>query len=177
MAEEEKKAEKKSSSSKMYGKSPRIEKAPAKGDTVKSEGGAPKEAAAKAEESAGEPKSEATYSEVGDGGTNAAKGDVMAGTDGIPTHHMQSNEREAMHGRQSTERAEAHGRHERDHLMRATGNSSESHEDMTKRHVVELRHMHAKHEKEVKDMGERHAGGGPDMTPDSNVGESGTQPT
>lgn len=95
MAEEPKK---KSGSARMYGKSPRIEKAPSEGDEVRSEGGAPKKAAAKAETTAGEPRSEATHNDEGKGGTEGAKGDVMAGTDGIETHHVQSGEREALHG-------------------------------------------------------------------------------
>jgi hypothetical protein len=176
---EEKKEEKKKSSEKLYGKGPKIEPAPEKGDTVKSEGGAPKEAAKEAEKSAGEPKSEATHSEVGKSGTEA-KGDVMAGTDGIMTHHTQSGERTSVHNRHQMEMEQMHGRHEHEHMMRVMGHSKESHEEMGRRHHQEMKDAHSRHEKEHRDMTARHAGAGGEETPhagmeEKEVGTEGTQ--
>ena len=140
MAEEEKK-EKKSSSAKMYSKSPKIEKAPEKGDTVKSEGGAPKEAAKEAEKSAGDPVSRTEHSEVGESGTQPVEGDVMKGTDGIATHHMRSGERMEMHGRHMVEHAAMHGRHEREHMAAAMGHGGDDEGSMMERHHKEMKMM------------------------------------
>jgi hypothetical protein len=175
MADE--KDKKKKPADKLYGKGPKLEPEPNKGDTVKSEGGAPKEAAKKAEESAGDPKSETTHSDIGKSGTEA-KGDVMAGTDGIMTHHTQSGERKDMHHRHMMEKESVHGRHEHEHMMRAMGHGKESHEEMNTRHHAEIKAMNSRHEKEHREMGSRHAGAVPDAgMEDKDVGESGTQPT
>ena len=151
MAEERKKG-----AASLYGKPPKIERDERDGDTPKSGGGAPKEAEKKAEESAGKPKAETESKSEGKSGTEA-KGDVMAGTDGIMTHQTQSGERTEMHHRHMHEHGEMHHRHEREHLMRATGHHSESHEEMSKRHHGEMRAMHTRHERDHKEMGERQA--------------------
>lgn len=160
----------------LYGKPPKIQSAEAKGDTPK-DAGAPKQAAAKAAETAGSPKTEAVVEGDMKSGTEA-KGDVMAGTDGIMTHHTQSGERMEGHHRRMHEHGEMMHRHEREHVMRATGHHAESHEDMAKRHHGEMRAMHTRHERDHKEMGERHAGmapsGGIEAKP---VSDSGTQPT
>ena len=148
MAEEEKK-EKKSSSAKMYGKSPKIEKAPEKGDTVKSEGGAPKEAEKEAKKSAGDPVSRTEHSDVGKSGTEA-KGDVMAGTDGIQTHHTESGMREEM--------KDLHSHHER--AMQAL-------HDHHREAMKELNKRHRMTGREAPSAG----------IEEGSVGESGTQPT
>ena len=124
MAEEKK--EKKRSSEKLYGKPPKIEPAPKKGDTVKSEGGAPKEAAKEAEKSAGDPVTKETHSEIGESGTEA-KGDVMAGTDGIPTSHTES------------------GDGLREHMK-----------DLHSHHERMMRDLHEHHMQAMKEIGKRH---------------------
>lgn len=176
MAEEEKKEKKKAGSERMYGKSPHIERKEKKsGDKMESEGGAPKEAAAKAEETAGEPKAEANMDDAsvpGGEGAPEAKGDVMAGTDGIETHHTSSAERMEGHSRRMGEHSEMMHRHEREHLLRATGNHKEDHASMSKRHHGEMRAMHTRHEREHKEVGERHAG---IEMPQESVGTEGTE--
>src|SRR5262245_33898320 len=79
---------------------------------------------------AAEPK-EAPRQEKKDEGP---KGDVMAGTDGIPTHHHeQSGERAALHHRHVAEHHDMHHRHEREHLMRVMGHHKEDGEAMHER--------------------------------------------
>lgn len=144
-------AEKKSRSERMYGNGPTITDEPEEGD--KNRSGHQEEAHAAAKKTAG--KSE-TKADMKSGGEAAA--DVMAGTDGIETHHTQSNEREAMHGRHMVAHAGMHGRHEKEHLARALGHAKESHEDMADRHEKEMRTMHTSHEREHREMSARHAG-------------------
>lgn len=134
----------------LYGKSPRIEREPEKGDTDKS--GHMAEASKTAEVTAEKPNPEGDMEHGGD-----TKGDVMAGTDGIPTsHHEHSRERSEMHHRHMAEHHEMHHRHEREHLMRVMGHHSEGHEDMHERHHKEKRALHTKHEREMRDMHDRH---------------------
>lgn len=140
--------EKKKTSEKLYGKGPKLEPADSKGDTVKSEGGAPTEAAKKAEESAGEPKSETTHSEVGKAGTEAKSGEET-GTAGIETHHTQSGMRDEM--------KDLHSHHER-----AMKDLHEHHE----RAMKALTNRHARMERGMPDAGME----------DKTVGESGTNP-
>lgn len=166
MAEDEKKP---SASKKLYGKTPKIEPE-GKGDTVKSEGGAPKEAASEAKDTAGDPPSHTETKDEGKSGTEA-KGDVMAGTDGIPTFHTQSGERSQLHSRHMMAHVEAHHGRERDHLMQATGNHAEAPEAMMTRHHTELKHLNASHEKDLRDLHSRHASV---EMPEKDVGESGT---
>lgn len=145
MAEEPKK----SRSQKMYGKGPRIEAESGEGDVNRStsEQGAKKEV----EKTAGKPE---TKGDMKHGGN--AKGDVMAGTDGIMTHHQHSAERTEMHHRHRMEHEEHHHRHEREHMMRTMGHHSEDHEEMHERHHGEMKRLHSKHEKEMREMHDRH---------------------
>ncbi len=166
MAEEEKKP---SASKKLYGKTPKIEPE-GKGDTVKSEGGAPKEAATEAKDTAGDPPSHTETKSEGESGTEA-KGDVMAGTDGIPTYHTQSGERAAQHHRHMMEHVDGYHARERDHLMAATGNHAEAADAMMARHHAEMKSRHSGHEKDMRDMGSRHMS--LDM-PEKDEGKSGT---
>ena len=169
MAETEKKPKR---SDKMYGKGPKISaepegKKPDAGGGVR-EGGAPKPKAAATE-------GEGTMTEGGNAG-----GDVMAGTDGIPTMHQHSAERMEVHHRHERERSDMMHRHEREHMQRAMGHHKESHEAMNKRHEEERRTMNTRHEKEHRDMGERHAGMGAEgptggMT-EKPEGKAGTEP-
>ncbi len=160
-----------SRSSKMYGKGPKIEPE-GKGDIVKSEGGAPKEAASEAKDTAGDPPSHTTKDDAGKSGTEA-KGDVMAGTDGIPTHHVQSGERTEAANRHMMEAKDMLGRHERDHLARSLGHGEMTHEDMNKAHEAERRVMNTRHEGDWRAMGKRHA----DVSmPTKDEGKSGTNP-
>jgi len=162
MAEDEKKP---SASKRLYSKTPKIEPE-GKGDTVKSEGGAPKEAASEAKSTAGDPPEKTETKSEGESGTEA-KGDVMAGTDGIPTYHTQSGERTAMHSRHMMAHVEAHHGRERDHLLAATGNHSESPEDMMTRHHTEMKQLHSSHEKDLRDFHNRIS--------EKEVGTSGTE--
>lgn len=157
----------------LYGKPPKIQSAEAKGDTPK-DAGAPKQAAAKAAETAGSPKTEAVVEGDMKSGTEA-KGDVMAGTDGIMTHHTQSGERSDMHSRHMLEHSHMLGRHQQDHAIRAMGHGTESHEQMNKRHNDEMRTTHTRHEGEHRAMGERHAGMPSGGMTEKSVGDSGTE--
>lgn len=149
-------AEKKSRSERMYGKGPSIVDEPAEGDVNRStnEQGAKDEV----EKTAAKPE---TRADMKSGGN--AKGDVMAGTDGIMTHHQHSAERTETHHRHMHEQHALHERHEREHMMRAMGHHHESHEEMNDRHHEERRKMHTRHEKEHRELGERHeeSGEGP----------------
>jgi hypothetical protein len=118
-------------SKKMYGKSPRIAPEPAEGDTVDSGGGAPDAAAEAAEATAGAPEAQGDMQEG-----PAPKGNVMAGTDGIPTSHHT----------QAMERTEMHHRHEHEHLMHSMGHHHEEKAEMHRRHEKERRQMHRRHE-------------------------------
>lgn len=173
-------AEAKKGGAALYGKPPRIETDKASGDTVKSGGGAPKGAQAKAEKTAGSPTAMTENKSVGDSGTNA-KGDVMAGTDGIPTHHhTQHAERAELHHRHMMQHVQQHGKHQEEHLMQSMGHSSESASAMHERHHNERRSLHTSHEREMRDMHGRHEamGTGPSGgMVEKEVGKSGTQPT
>ncbi len=169
MAEEEKKPKR---SEKMYGKGPKIE-AEREGDKVKSEGGAPKEANAEADKTAGDPPSHVETSDVGKSGTEA-KGDVMAGTDGIETHHVHSGERMQMHGRHMLEAVDMAHRHDKEHMLRVTGNHGEDHGTMNGRHNSEFRSMHTRHEQDHRALGARQAGGPSAGIEEKEVGPSGT---
>lgn len=163
MADEKKDDEKKpSKSAKMYGKGPKISAAPEKGDTNKS--GHQEEAKKDADKTAGKPE---TKADMKSGGEAAA--DVMAGTDGIETTHVESNEREAMFGRQKGEHEAMHGRHEKEHILRATGHHTEDMKAMNDRHVMEKRTMHTRHEREMKDMNARHEGAKDGTGPDAGI--------
>ena len=151
---------------KMYNKSPKIEKADGKGDLVR-EAGNPSEASDDAKKSAGNPESHGVMDK-----SVPVVGDVETGTDGIETHHVQAGERDQMHGRHMVDHADMRGRHEKEHTLRATGHHRESHDDMNKRHHGEKRTMHSRHEREMKDMGERHAGGAPDAGMEANPVDS-----
>ena len=164
--------EKKSGSARMYGKTPKIEPE-GKGDTVKSEGGAPDKANAEAKSTAGDPPSHVTEKDEGRSGTEA-KGDVMAGTDGIDTHHVQSGERDAIHHRQMMDHVQRHERHQRERLMHAMGHGKEATADMHKRHFDEKRSMHTRHEAETRDMNERHGAGPSGGIEEKEVSKSGT---
>ena len=150
MADKEDKKEKKKTSEKLYGKGPKLAPADEKGDTVKSEGGAPEEAAKKAEESAGKPKSETTHSEVGKSGTEAKSGEET-GTEGVPTSHTRSG------GDMRDEMKDLHAHHER-----------------------AMKDLHEHHERSMKALTNRHARMGRDAPDagmeDKEVGESGTNP-
>ena len=136
-------AEKKAArSAKMYGKGPRIED---KDVETKIEAGGAPEPAKTVSSGSGDTKS---------GGD--AKGDVMAGTDGVETHHQHSGERMEMHHRHERERGDMMHRHEREHMMRATGHHHEKHEAMHERHESEMRAMHTRHEGEHRAMHDRH---------------------
>lgn len=144
MADKEKKPAR---SSTMYGKGPRIED---KDVSVKERSGGAPEPAKTVSAGNGDMKS---------GG--APKGDVMAGTDGIPTsHHEHARERDSMHHRHMAEHHSMHERHERDHLMHTMGHAKEDMEAMHERHEGERRSMHTRHESERKTMHERHEGMG-----------------
>lgn len=154
-------AEKKGAS-KLYGKSPKIENEPvdAVGDTDTS--GHSEKAREKAAEP---PKTEGTMDKGGD-----AKGDVMAGTDGIKTHHM--HERNETHARHMHEHATMHNRHMHEHMMgEADG----------ERHHKERQKMHTRHESEMKEMDERHGGtsaseeGPSGGMKDKDIGKAGTE--
>jgi hypothetical protein len=147
MAEAEKKPKR---SEKMYGKGPKISDEPAgkkpdAGGGVR-EGGAPKPKVAAVE-------GEGRMTEGGNAG-----GDVMAGTDGIPTMHQESTERMETHHRHERERGDMMHRHEREHMQREMGHHHEKHAEMNKRHEEERRSMNTRHEREHKELGERHAG-------------------
>jgi hypothetical protein len=152
MAETEKKPEpqrevRKARSSKMYGDGPRIEDKDVKAPVKK--GGAPEPARTVS-------KGDGDMKHGGD-----TKGDVMAGTDGIPTeHHQHSSERTEAHHRRMREHADMHHRHEREHMLRVMGHHHEDHEKMSARHHEEMRSMHTRHEKEHREMADRHMGGG-----------------
>jgi hypothetical protein len=157
---------------KLYGKSPRIkEKAVAgEGDTNKS--GHEAEAAAAA---AKPPRAEGTMKEGGN-----AKGDVMAGTAGVETHHH-AHERNQMHARHAHERHEMHVRHQHEHSMREAGHHHETHQAMAERHHKELQRMHTRHEGEHREMHERHFGGEGGEGPTGGItekpeGKGGTEP-
>lgn len=136
----------------LYGKSPRIDADPADGDTIDTGGGAPAAAADAAGATAGAPAAEGTMNT-----DQGPEGDVMAGTEGIPTHHHEaSRERAEMHHRQRTEHDEMHHRHEREHLMRVMGAHHEDRETMHERHHTERKALHSRHEKEMREMHARH---------------------
>lgn len=137
MAEEKKKK----GAAGLYGKSPRIEDEPVKagGDTNKS--GHEEGAAEKAAEPA---KTEGTMNEGGN-----AKGDVMAGTNGVPAHHM--HELHETKARHVHEHMTMHNRHARELSMG---------EAEPERHHKERQKMHTRHETELKEVEERIHGGG-----------------
>ena len=157
-------------SARLYGKAPKIEPE-GDGDLVQSAGGAPMGAAAEAEKTTGA-KADMTH-----GGN--AKEDVMAGTDGIPTHHHQhAAERAELHHRHMHEHHEMHHRHEREHLMRVMGHHHEKHHEMHARHQEERRKMHTQHEREQREMHERHEEGATGPTggiTQRSEGKSGTE--
>ena len=165
MAETEKKPKR---SDKMYGKGPKISaepegKKPDAGGGVR-EGGAPKPKVAAVE-------GEGTMTKGGNAG-----GDVMAGTDGIPTMHQHSTERMEVHHRHMREHTEMMGRHEREHAMRAMGHHHLCDEGMNARHHEERKAMHSRHEKEHRDLGERHAAGPTGGMTEKPEGKAGTEP-
>lgn len=168
-------AARKPTSERMYGKRPRIAEE-SEGDEVRSRGGAPERAEAAARKTAGNPPSKTVTRDEGKSGTEA-KGDAMAGTDGIETHHTHSGERTEMHHRHMAEHKDMHHRHEREHLMRAMGHHHESHEEMNARHHGEKRRMHTRHEAEMKAMGESHAEAPSAGIEEADVGNAGTEPT
>lgn len=160
MADEKKPAR----SAKLYKKGPSI-KPEGKGDTNKS--ASEEGASAAAKKTAGDPPAPKDVS--GESGSTT-KGDVMAGTDGIPTHHTQAGERMEIHKRHMVEHADMIGRHERDHLARSLGHGDVSHEDMVAAHHVERRTVHTRHESEWRHAGARHT------MPQKSEGTSGTNP-
>lgn len=163
-------AARKPPSERMYGKGPKIEPEPSKGDTNKS--GHQAEAKKEAEKTAGQPESKANMKDGGD-----TKGDVMAGTEGIPTHHHeQARERTEVHHRHMAEHASMHERHEREHLMRVMGHHEEDQEAMHERHHGEARRMHTSHEREMRDMHERHEDGPSGGIKEKEIGKGGTEP-
>ena len=91
----------------------------------------------------------------------------MAGTDGIPTRHVQEmNETSARH---MNEHMMMHGRHVHDVM---TGEAD------GERHHKERQKMHTRHESEMKDVHERHMGGeGPTGgATEKEEGKGGTEP-
>ncbi len=153
---------------KLYGKGPRIDAAPAKGDVNKSAN----EQGAKAEtaKTAGGDSVEGDMKSGGD-----AKADVMAGTDGIPTHHTHIAERLEVHNRHMMEHKDWMHRVERDHLARTLGHGGEDHATMNGRHSIDRRSMHTRHEQEMRQLGSRHALAASSDIKDKSVGTSGTQ--
>jgi hypothetical protein len=101
-----------------YSSGPKITKAPKEGDTVE-DAGAPKEAAAEAEKTAGGDAVEANMD--GDPGPEASE---ATGTEDIPVRHK-------------TERGEMHTRHEKERS------------DMLKRHEKEFKTIYKRHESEM----------------------------
>ena len=66
-----------------------------------------------------------------------------------------------------------HERHEREHLMRVTGNHHEKHAEMHDRHEEERKAMHSRHEKERRELHERHEEAGAESGPSGGVKEKG----
>lgn len=126
------------------------------------------EAKADAEKTAGDPPDKTTETESAP--VTEAKGDVMAGTDGIPTHHTQAAERGEVHNRHMLEQKDLLHRHERDHLARSLGHGGEDFTVMSSRHNDERRSMHTRHEQEYRQVSSRHA------MPTKNEGKTGTNP-
>jgi hypothetical protein len=156
-------------SGKMYGKGPRIEPEPDKGDDNKS--GHMADAAKSAESTATD-----TNAGVSNATDEGPKPDVMAGTAGtmgMADHQAQAAERKDAHHQRVLEHTEMHGRHENEHLMRATGNHSEDMAAMHARHHAERQAMHTKHEKFMKAIYVRHES--PTMPgSETNEGHAGT---
>jgi len=137
---------------KLYGKGPRIEPEPSKGDDNKS--GHTAEAMASAEKTAGE--SHRGVSNVTDPGP---KPDVMAGTDrtmGMSEHHGHIMERHQAHHQMMMEHEQMHGRHENEHLMRSMNAHHEDMATMHARHHKERQAMHTRHENVMKGIYVRH---------------------
>lgn len=108
----------KSKGQKRYSDGPKITKAPKEGDKV-DDAGAPKEAAAEAEKTAGGDAVEANMDS--DPGPEASE---ATGTEDIPVRHK-------------TERGEMHTRHEKERA------------DMVKRHEKEFKTVYKRHEAEL----------------------------
>lgn len=163
----------KKGASALYSKPPKIE--PVSGDGDKNKSARTEKAMGDAEKTAGDPKPSGDMTHGSD-----AKGDVMAGTDGIPTHHHAQNaERSEMHHRHILETVQQHGRQQQDHLMRAMGHHAEDMSAMHQRHHSERRTLHTTHEREMKDTHSRHemmGGEGPSagMT-EKRIGNAGTE--
>lgn len=158
----------------LYGKPPKIEADKGDGDTNRS--GHMSKASAKASSTAGDAKPSGDMTSGSD-----AKGDVMAGTDGIPTHHhAQHAERSEMHHRHQLEHVMMHGRHQEDHLKASMGHHGEAMPAMHQRHHQERRTLHTTHEREVRDTHSRHEAMGDSPTggiKQESVGKSGTEPS
>lgn len=148
---------------KLYAQGPKI-KPDDKGDTNKSANQQGSKVGAE-RTAASPPKPSDVSGKTG----STTKGDVMAGTDGIPTHHTQSGERTALHSSHMLEHSEMMGRHERDHLARALGHGDMTHEQMNAVHLKERQTLHTRHEGDWRAAGGRHA-----MTQTAK-GTSGTQ--
>ena len=141
----------------MYGKSPKIEDEPVKKVGDENTSGHEEKAAEKAAEP---PKTEGTMDKGGD-----AKGEVMAGTAGIPTHHMA--ERHGMIARHAHEMTDLHHRHM---MERSMGEAD------GERHHKERMKVHSRHEAEMKDLDERHGGGPTGGKTEKEIGKGGTEP-
>ncbi len=106
--------------SKRYEKSPKIMPKGKGGDKEKE--GAPKEAAAKAEKTAGSAKPE-----VDAGGGAAPKGTEIAGTESVPSSsERHGREMKEMHGRHQEELASMYDRHGKEHKQLATRHAKEN---------------------------------------------------
>ena len=162
----------------LYGKSPRIEKAPARGDNNESGH------MAEAEEAAGAPPEAHANMTPAAEPPETMGSDDMAGTGGIPVQaaHMM-HERNEMHGRHMQEHMATHHRHEHEHMMREAGQHPEEAGAMHMRHHKEMQRMHTRHEAEMKEIAMRHGGAfdeapsgeGPKPSKEKDEGKGGTE--